>query len=264
MNLSKSQSSRPPIDKLKVAKSFGDAAAHYDQLAEAQKRIAGRLLNLCPKAEHILDIGCGTGYWTRQLRDHCQAKQVIGLDLAQGMLDYAQKVGDNATIQWLCADAEQLPLPEQSLNLIFSSLAIQWCENTPALFAGIHRSLKKGGQAFIATLVPGTLSELAHSWAQVDQAQHVNQFIPSEVLIEQLQAQDLTVLNAEQYTETLYYPDLKAVFASIKGIGAHHVQGENHLTGRQALLKLKAAYEQQRTDQGLPVSYQVLILHLQR
>lgn len=258
------QVSRPPIDKRKVAKAFGEAAIQYDQLAEAQKRIAGRLLELCPKAQKVLDIGCGTGYWTRRLREHCQAEQVIGLDLAQGMLDFAEKAGDNSKLQWLCADAEQLPLPEQSLDLIFSSLAIQWCENTSALFAGIQRCLNVGGQAFIATLVPGTLSELAQSWAQVDQAQHVNQFIPSVRLIQQLQAEGLTLLSAEQYTETLYYPDLKAVFASIKGIGAHHVQGENHLTGRQSILKLKAAYEQLRTDQGLPVSYQVLILQLKR
>lgn len=256
------------IDKKRVAKAFSSAAGQYDQLAEAQKHIAGRLLadasKKYPQARHVLDIGCGTGYWTRRLRDAYQAEQVFGLDLAPGMLAYAEQQGNNQAIDWLCADAEALPLENQSLDLVFSSLAIQWCNDYSQLFSGIYRCLKPGGQAFIATLLPGTLDELKQSWARVDSAEHVNNFVGLECLTQAITAQGLTVEQQDIYTETLYYPDLRGVTDSIKGIGAHHVQGENHLTGRKAIIQLKQAYEEFRQEQGLPVSYQVLALQLQR
>ncbi|MBB1485598.1 malonyl-ACP O-methyltransferase BioC [Oceanospirillum sediminis] len=251
-----------PIDKQRVARAFSSAASQYDQLAEAQKRIAGRLLALCPPAERVLDIGCGTGYWTRRLRDHCQAKQVHGLDLAPGMLEYAAQQGQNDAIDWVCADAEALPMEPGSLDLIFSSLAIQWCTDYQALFNGIARCLAVQGQACIATLLPGTLYELEQSWAQVDHGQHVNQFLPLEELTRAITTAGLSLSACDEYTETLYYPDLRGVTDSIKGIGAHHVQGDNRLTGRKAIIGLKQAYEQYRTELGLPVSYQVVLLTL--
>lgn len=261
---SKQISNGKEIDKSRVAKAFSSAAGQYDQLAEAQKRIAGRLLSHCPQADSVLDIGCGTGYWTRKLRDHCQASQVYGLDLAPGMLAYAQQQPGSQGIDWLCADAEALPLEPESLDLIFSSLAIQWCNDYHQLFFGIYNSLKPGGQAFICTLLPGTLNELKQSWAEVDDAEHVNNFVALESLAEAIQSQGLEISRSESYTETLHYPDLRGVIDSIKGIGAHHVQGENHLTGRKAIIKLKQAYEGFRVEQGLPVSYQVLELRLKR
>ena len=266
----KPPASPKPRNKSKIADAFSKAACDYDQLAEAQKRIAQKVLNLCPAyseqsaIENVLDIGCGTGYWTRRLRDHTQAQQVTGLDLAQGMLNYASQQEGNNAIQWLCADAEQLPLPAESLDLIFSSLAIQWCNDYQALFASIAQTLKSGGEAHIATLLPGTLCELEQSWAEVDNKVHINQFAEKSTLISAIKSSGLTLTATHEYCEKMFYPDLRAVFDSIKGVGAHHNDGEAGLTGRRSLLKLKQAYENQRTAEGLPVSYQVLILSVRK
>lgn len=258
-----------PRDKSKIADAFSKAAGQYDRLAEAQKRIAQKVLDLCPtstsaenRIRNALDIGCGTGHWTRRLRDHTQALQVTGLDLAEGMLRFADEQPDNQCIQWLCADAEQLPLPAESLDLVFSSLAIQWCNDYHALFNSIARTLKPGGEAHIATLLPGTLCELEQSWAQVDNKTHINRFTDAEILVHAIRQAGLTLSATNSYCETMFYPDLRAVFDSIKGVGAHHTEGEAGLTGRRSLLKLKQAYESLRTPEGLPVSYQVLILSI--
>ncbi|OOV88934.1 malonyl-[acyl-carrier protein] O-methyltransferase BioC [Oceanospirillum linum] len=260
-----------PRDKSKIADAFSKAAADYDQLAQAQKRIAQKVLDLCPTSTsaesrigHALDIGCGTGYWTRRLRDHSQAQQITGLDLAEGMLRFADEQPDNQRIQWLCADAEQLPLPAENLDLVFSSLAIQWCNDYHALFGSIARTLKPGGEAHIATLLPGTLCELEQSWAKVDNKTHINRFTDAQILIHAIRKAGLTLSATDAYCETMFYPDLRAVFDSIKGVGAHHTEGEAGLTGRRSLLKLKQAYETRRTSEGLPVSYQVLILSLRK
>ncbi|WP_417596704.1 malonyl-ACP O-methyltransferase BioC [Oceanospirillum sp.] len=258
-------------DKRKIADAFSKAAGQYDQLAEAQKRIAQKVLELCPTAgsdeseiESVLDIGCGTGYWTRRLRDQTQARWVTGLDLAEGMLRFADEQSDNQHIQWLCADAEQLPLPAESLDLVFSSLAIQWCNDYHALFSSIARTLKLGGEAHIATLLPGTLCELEQSWAKVDKKTHINRFTDEQTLIHAIRQAGLTLSATDQYCERMFYPDLRAVFDSIKGVGAHYSEGDAGLTGRHSLLTLKQAYETMRRSEGLPVSYQVLILSLRK
>lgn len=252
-------------NKQKVANAFSKAALHYDQQAKAQQRIAQRLLNLCPtSANHILDIGCGTGYWTRRLRDHCHAQSAIGLDLSEGMLAFANQQADNDNIHWLCADAEQLPDTIKDLDLIFSSLAIQWCHNHHALFQSLFNALKAGGKAYIATLLPGTLAELEHSWAQVDDKKHINDFTCQEALLESARQTGFKVEQAEHYCEQMHYPDLRQVIDSIKGVGAHHQEGELGLTGRQSIIHFKKAYESFRSEQGLPVSYQVLILTISK
>ena len=260
-----------PRDKSKIADAFSKAAADYDQLAQAQKRIAQKVLDLCPtstsaenRIRNALDIGCGTGYWTRRLRDHSQAQQVTGLDLAEGMLRFADEQPGNQRIQWLCADAEQLPLPAETLDLVFSSLAIQWCNDYHALFSNIARTLKPGGEAHIATLLPGTLCELEQSWAKVDNKPHINRFTDAQTLIHAIRQAGLTLSATDQYCERMFYPDLRAVFDSIKGVGAHHTGGDAGLTGRHSLLALKQAYETMRSSEGLPVSYQVLILSLRK
>jgi malonyl-CoA O-methyltransferase len=61
-----------------------------------------------------------------------------------------------------------MPLADNSVAHIFSSLALQWCENIPALMFEIERVLQPGGTAVIATLGPDTLRELRSAWAKVD------------------------------------------------------------------------------------------------
>ncbi|MBO4789415.1 MAG: hypothetical protein J5492_00200, partial [Oxalobacter sp.] len=57
-----------------------------------------------------------------------------------------------------------------------------------------------------------------------------------------------------------FYPTIRDVMASIKGIGAGHVdQRRNGLLGRKAWERIQARYESLKTDKGLPVTYEVII-----
>ena len=122
------------VDKTKVADSFGRAASQYDSVAGLQRQIGHRLMEGVRQAstaeEKWLDLGCGTGYFTPLLTEQLQLppQQMVGLDLSQGMLDFArQQRGDQFT--WVCGDAEDLPFDDDYFRGIFSSLAIQWCAN---------------------------------------------------------------------------------------------------------------------------------------
>jgi malonyl-CoA O-methyltransferase len=252
------------LDKKKVAQSFSRAAATYDSVAQLQRDIGAQLFAQLPASlptpSSVLDLGSGTGFFTRQLAARYCESQIIGLDLAQGMLQYA--AAQQAGINWLCADAEVLPLADNSVDLIFSSLAIQWCNDLPQLLSELARVLKPGGQLHIATLGPDTLHELKFAWQQVDNYVHVNRFQSAPDLAAATQSAQLVIAQLQQENRSLYYERLSDLTRELKALGAHNVNAgkPEGLTGRARLLAFKNAYEVFRGAQGLPATYDVIYL----
>ncbi|ANG61859.1 malonyl-[acyl-carrier protein] O-methyltransferase BioC [Marinobacterium aestuarii] len=260
------------LDKHRIADSFSRAALTYDAAAELQRQIGHQLLELLPpggsEAEpgRVLDLGSGTGYFTPLLRQRFASSQLVSLDLAQGMLAYARQHRPDPHAVWVCGDAEALPLASDSLDLIFSSLAIQWCEQPARLFAEIARVLRPGGRFVVATLGPDTLHELRDAWARVDGDMHVNRFMPREQLLEGLPA-GLRLQDCCTENRVLRYTQLRQLTSELKGIGAHNMnQGQAAgLTGKARVQAFKTAYEQHRDADGLlPATYQVYYLQLQK
>lgn len=261
------------LDKKKIAASFSNAANSYDDFAQIQRNIGQQLLQRIPHSlsvddSCILDLGCGTGYFSEILQQQCQG-QVVGLDLAEGMVQFARQKRPNVN-RWLCADAEFLPLATKSLDGVFSSLAVQWCQQPQQLLAEFKRVLKPGAWAAIATLGPTTLCELRQSWAEVDDKVHVNQFIDQNVLLAAAKTVGFTSVKLECKTELMQYRQLSELTRELKSLGANNRnpgQGSG-LQSRKDLLKLKQSYEVYRGRHGaesdkLPASYQVYYITLQ-
>lgn len=250
-----------PLDKRKVAQSFSRAAATYDAVARLQRDVGDHLLQQIPgnpAPQQIVDLGCGTGFFTQRLRQQYPAAEIIGFDIARGMLDFARSAhGGIAT--WLCGDAEYLPLVDASVELIFSSLAIQWCSNPERLFSEIRRVLKPGGLAAVATLGPGTLHELRYAWQQVDGYVHVNRFESAARIQASIEAADLALADWQVEQRELRYARLVDLTRELKALGAHNVNAgkPEGLTGRNKVAAFKEAYEQFRRDDYLPASYEI-------
>lgn len=252
------------LDKKKVAQSFSRAAATYDSVAQLQRDIGMQLFsqlpNSLPVQSVVLDVGSGTGFFTRHLAKKYPESRIVGLDIAEGMLHYA--VSQQDEINWLCSDAELLPLADNSVDLIFSSLAIQWCNHLPQLMAELARVLKPGGQMHIATLGPRTLHELKSAWQQVDNYVHVNRFQSQKNILSAVNSASLVPAGVQQENRTLYYDRLNELTRELKALGAHNINTgkPEGLTGRARLLAFKNAYEIFRTAQGLPATYDVIYL----
>lgn len=249
------------FQKPQIAESFSRAATSYDSVAELQRRIGHNLLEKLPAERQsvVLDLGSGTGYFTPLLHERCEPDHLISLDLAEGMLGYARKQRPTPHTNWVCGDAESLPLADESVDLVFSSLAIQWCENLPALFSEVARVLKPGGRFLFATLGPDTLNELRQSWSVVDQYQHVNRFISFTILADHASSYLQKISLAEE-SELLLYDQVRQLTSELKGIGAHNISAgrQSGLTGKARIIAFKQAYEQFRRDDGkLPATYQV-------
>lgn len=254
--------------KREVARSFSRAAACYDGLAHLQQQVGERLLHKLPPAAggRVMDLGCGTGFILPALRAHTGAESLLAMDLAEGMLNHARERGA-VPATYLCGDAEDLPLADASLELVYSSFSLQWCKNLSALYAELARVLRPGGRAFITTLGPQTLPELKAAWQQVDSFVHVNDFAPREQLETAIAHAELELVAFEERCEVLHYQKLSELTRELKGIGAHNVNTgrRSGLTGPAQLRRLQEAYEAFRDAQGrLSASYQVWYLQLRR
>jgi malonyl-CoA O-methyltransferase len=256
------------LDRTRVRRAFGGAAASYDQVAGLQREIAERLLSRLDYIRHqpetILDCGAGTGYASGLLSKHYGKARILALDFAESMLQSARHRGRwLRPVRPLCADAEHLPLAAQKLDLICSNAMLQWCDQPGAVFAEWLRVTRHGGLLMFSTFGPGTLGELEQAWASVDDYPHVSSFVDIRDLGDQLMAAgwEGVVLDIDRIR--LHYEDLPKLLRDIKTLGASNavVGRRPGLTGKGHIAHLTRAYEALREADGLPVSYEVIYGH---
>lgn len=251
------------LAKKDVAASFSRAAVAYDSVAHLQRDVGEQLLTYLDQWKGVpttvLDLGCGTGYFCGVLRSRYRGARYLGLDIASGMVDYARSRCGN-DCDWLVADAEALPLGSESVDLVFSSLALQWCSRPEHLFAELARVLRPGGLCVFTSLGPDTLKELRSAWAAVDLHQHVNTFLPGSELERVVGRIPGLSLKLERRTFCLEYERVRDLLDELRALGAHNMNPSrpNGLTSRRALQSMLQAYEIWRTEGVLPATYDVI------
>ncbi|MCD1637380.1 malonyl-ACP O-methyltransferase BioC [Pseudomonas stutzeri] len=248
-------------DKRQVAASFSRAAASYDSVAALQRQVGNQLLARLPLDLQVaswLDLGSGTGYFSRALAAAFPQGDGIALDIAEGMLRHARPQG--GARHFVAGDAERLPLRDAGLDLIFSSLALQWCEDFASVLGEACRALRPGGTFAFSSLCVGTLQELRDSWQAVDGFTHVNRFRTLETYQRLCQDSGLRLLDLDVRPEVLHFPDLRQLTHELKALGAHNLNPgrPGGLTGRARIRALVDAYERYRQAEGLPATYQVV------
>ncbi len=254
------------IDKLKIARSFSRAAVNYDNAAHLQREIGETLLaklqaqftsSELGSIDALVDLGCGTGHFAHYLQSLYPQAAYVGTDIAKGMLDYAND--HYSSLYWLCADAEQLPFGNDTIDCLFSNLTLQWCSNLAALFDELMRILKPGGQICFSTLGPATLSELREAWRQVDHLVHVNDFYSNSYWITAIEDAGLKVHTHSTELKVLRYDTVSQLMHELKTLGAHNMNTSQRqaLGGRRQIQLFSQAYESFRTQGKLPVTYEV-------
>jgi len=255
-------------EKRPARRSFEQAAQSYDAAAVLQQEVAQRLLERLDlmklEPARVLDLGCGTGYCIPELMSRYKRADIVALDIARPMLEQARRRG-----RWLhrprcvCGDAERLPFEDESFDLVFSNLMLQWCVDLDAAFAELQRVLRPGGLLLFTSFGPDTLKELRDSWAQVDGDTHVNAFLDmhdvGDALVKTRFADP--VMDVERITVT--YPDVWKLMRELKQIGAHNVTAgrPRGLTGKSHMQQLVNAYERYRQADVLPASYEIVNGH---
>ena len=251
---------RPP--KARIRQSFERAAPTYDSAAGIQRAICAHLANSLPVGQipqRILDAGCGTGHALKLLQSRFPAAQSIALDFSPAMLRRIK-----TPCCWIAGDLEQLPLAAASIDLYWSSLAVQWCDLGRVL-GEARRVLDMQGQLALASLGPETFRELRHAFAGIDTHRHTLAFLSTAEVDAMARQAGFSTVNLKKHAETAFYPDFKSLLRAVKAVGANQL-GEgrrNSLMSRQQFTRAEEACETLRTTAGLPLTYDVIILYAQ-
>jgi malonyl-CoA O-methyltransferase len=262
------------IDKQAMRRAFSRAAPNYDATAVLQREVCTRMLERLDyiklQPARLLDAGSGTGWGGRQLAEKYPAAQIVSLDIAIGMLQTAQdksswwkKLFGGAGPLQVCADVEALPLAASSVEMIWSNLAVQWCNDLPATFVELHRVLKVDGMLMFSTLGPDTLKELRQAFKGVDERSHLNRFADMHDIGDMLMQAGFAEPVMDMEYMTLTYEDVRSVLHDLKGIGAQNTtagRGQG-LMGKAAWGRLLENYEKLRRDGRLPATYEVVYGH---
>ncbi len=261
------------FDQEKVRRAFDRAAEQYQQYAVLQNEVCNRLLEKLEivkiKPQMILDAGAGTGSALPALFERYKKAQLVALDLSENMLKQSAQQGSFFRSPHLvCADMAQLPFADNSFDLVFSSLSMQWCNDLNAVLLDVKRVLKPGGLFVFSTFGPDTLKELRSSWASVDQGSHVNQFIDMHDIGDALLSDGYAEPVMEAEILTLTYNSVEEIMHDLKAIGANVTANKSPqksaargLCGKSVLQRVRQSYEQFRDNGVLPASYEIIYGH---
>ena len=262
------------FDPRQVRRAFSRASASYDAAAGLQHEVEARLLESLDYLEDrvpdtIVDLGCGPGHAAATMRKRWPRARVIAMDLALPMLRQARPHGGWGALSWsglhkpidrINADARALPLAENSVDVLFCNLCLQWVEDLGAVFAGFRRVLKPDGLLLVSSFGPDTLQELRAAFADADSAPHVSPFAAIAQVGDALMHAGFRnpVLDRDVFLQG--YDDLPALMRELRAIGATNALASRRqtLTGRARFAAAAAAYERERRDGRLPATWEVI------
>lgn len=119
-----------------------DALPAYGPFTQSEEEL--RLFDSI-EGKNVLDIGCGSGHSLLYMNGQ-GAKDLWGVDLSDSQIDRAQELLSGLDAQLYCAAMEEdIGLPEQYFDIVYSIYAIGWTVDLGRTFELIHSYLRPGG-----------------------------------------------------------------------------------------------------------------------
>lgn len=291
---------RPPLEGRDrwLRRVFDRRAASFERSEflprEVSQRMLERLEYIVAAPTRVLDAGCGTGRDLGALSVRYPQADVFGLDLSHAMAASAsarlaegpggaRRGARSSVSRWLPealrrvlthaptsavqANFAQLPFATDSIDLLWSNLALQWHARPDAVFPEWQRVLKPGGLLMFSTLGPDTLLELRAAYQEIDPAYvPIADFVDMHDFGDMLVASafEVPVMDMERLSVTYRTPE--ALLADVRQWGAFlgrdgvpRPQGLGRRARHRALL---AALERQRRDDGtIALTFELIYGH---
>ncbi|MEW6581911.1 MAG: methyltransferase domain-containing protein [Actinomycetota bacterium] len=156
-----------------VRAGYDGAAAGYDLLLRRNREGAHRLVTSLPPGPfpRVLDVGCGTGFVSEAMARLRGARDVVGVDLSDGMLDgFRARLAavDGVAATAVRADVADMPVEGGAFDAVVSGMAFHWFPDKPGAVRAMARALRPGGVLGILTSGRGTEYELRDVLAAMD------------------------------------------------------------------------------------------------
>jgi malonyl-CoA O-methyltransferase len=260
-----------PISTAHVVRQFSrraDLSAAQFLYGEIAQRMAQRLrlIRLTPTA--MLDAGCGAAQQFSLLHERYPQAHYLGQDHNPDLLAYAKKHvrpflpgtvlnwlnkkrGIDSKVAWIHSDLSETGLPPESLDLVWSNLALHWHPAPHEVLAEWGRILKLNGLVFFSCFGPATMQELRSALKiaglQTATPSFVDMHDFGDLLIEKGFADPVM----DQEVLTLTYPNAEKLLADVRALGGNPALGRKAgLAGKAWRNKLIDALESQRNADG--------------
>ena len=122
------------------------------------------------RGDHVLDVACGTGIVTRLVAPVVgPGGQVTGIDISADMLAAARKNATSlgATIQWRLGDAADLPIEDETFDLVLCQQGFQYFSEPTTALREMYRVLVPGGRLALCVASSVDAVKQPYQWAKV-------------------------------------------------------------------------------------------------
>lgn len=152
------------IDPVRIRDRFTRAVDSYDRHAGVQHRISKKLAAFLPRYtgthyNRILEIGCGTGGFTRCLKNNCNIREWVLNDLCEACREKTEQILSGSVPVFIAGDAEQIHF-QGPFDLIASASSFQWMRQPERFLHKLAGLLKPEGILLFSTFAPGNLNEI--------------------------------------------------------------------------------------------------------
>jgi ubiquinone/menaquinone biosynthesis C-methylase UbiE len=142
------------LDDPKVARAYGWVATS-PPMQLFRWFVAHRAVRMTNRGE-AADLGCGPGQLVIELARRAPGLHVTGIDLAEEMIargqDKARRTGISERVSFRRGNAQQIPFPGASLDLVVSTLSLHHWSDPVAVLDEVARVLRPGGSFLIFDL----------------------------------------------------------------------------------------------------------------
>ncbi|MFZ6818454.1 methyltransferase domain-containing protein [Undibacterium sp. Ji22W] len=251
---------------------------------EIADRMAEKLALIKIDAKHIVDAGCGDGADLSRLNVRFPfAKSIMGIDASQQALmqseffEVQQKSSLNALFQrlfhlnsansaavsLLCGDFAVLPLAPNSIDVLWSNLALHWHPQPDQVLGEWFRVLARNGIVMFSSFGPDTFIELKQAFALVDTYPHTLPFVDMHDFGDMLVAAGFATPVMDVERITLRYQDPRQLLKDVRALGGNPLANRRQtLLGKAAFTRLLSNLEQKRESDGrIPLTIEVVFGH---
>ena len=123
------------------------------------------LKNMLPdfKDKRVLDLGCGFGWHCRYAVEN-GARSVMGIDISQKMLSEAKSKTKCGNIEYICMPIEDIDFPEESFDVVISSLALHYIKSFEDVLDRVYKCLSRGGDFIFSVEHPIFTAQGPQDW----------------------------------------------------------------------------------------------------
>ena len=229
------------VDKEIVKNRFQKNLSSYNSTAVVQKRVAERLsyitdqLNL-RSFNKILEVGCGTGFLTKEILRIKNPNQYFLNDLTSELyyeIDNYFKSESFLNYKYIPGNAESIEFPGKS-DAIVSASTVQWFSNLERFIAKVNYHLKENGLFAFSTFGKENFKE-------IKEILNIGLEYHSKSTLEKMLSDDFEILYTQEWIEKLKFNNPGEVLRHIKTTGVNGIL--KFRWNKEKLLKFDSTYK---------------------